>query len=108
VVVAKKILIIDDEEDFLRSASLTLRMSGYPYITTCTGVLQAKVLCKSNTFSLVHLDIMMPDGSGRELLPELVELLPDTPIIMCTAVNEVDVGVECILLLPNGMQNHFP
>jgi CheY-like chemotaxis protein len=32
-----KILIVDDEEDFLRGASLTLRINGYTDIETCNN-----------------------------------------------------------------------
>src|SRR5512142_2918231 len=90
-----KILIVDDEEDFLRSASLTLRINGYSEIETCANGADAMRTFTSGNFSLVLLDIMMPDRSGRDLLPAM-RAAQDVPIVMSTAINEIEVAVECM------------
>ena len=91
-----RILVIDDEEEFLRSVSFTLRISGYPDVDTCVSGTAALDRINSIDYSLVLLDIMMPDISGRDLLPRIVEARPDLPVIMSTAVNEVETAVECM------------
>jgi DNA-binding NtrC family response regulator len=91
-----KILIIDDEEEFLRGASFTLRISGYPNVETCLNGSGALDRIGAGDFSLVMLDIMMPDVSGRELLPKIKSLYPEVQVVMCTAVNEIEVAVECV------------
>jgi DNA-binding NtrC family response regulator len=91
-----KILIVDDEDDFLRSASLTLRMNGFADVKTCTSGNEALRLLASDDYSLVLLDIMMPDCDGRELLPKMTAVREDVPIIMSTAINEVEVAVSCM------------
>lgn len=90
------ILIVDDEEEFLRSASFALRSSGYGHVETCSDATAVLDRVGSREYSLLLLDIMMPKVSGTELLPKIVELKPSLPVIMITAVNEIEVAVECI------------
>jgi response regulator RpfG family c-di-GMP phosphodiesterase len=47
---------------------------------------------------LVILDIMMPGGSGVELLPELKKIYPDTVVIMATAVGDAETAIKCVRL----------
>jgi two-component system nitrogen regulation response regulator GlnG len=94
--VSTRILLIDDEDEFLRSVSFTLRISGYPDVDICAGGTGALEQMDKAAYSLVLLDIMMPEVSGRELLPKIVAARPEVPVIMCTAVNEVESAVECI------------
>ncbi len=46
--------------------------------------------------ALVILDIKMPGKSGIELLPEIKSGYPDTAVIMATAVNDIDVAIQCL------------
>jgi DNA-binding NtrC family response regulator len=94
--VNSKILLIDDEEEFLRSVAFTLRIRGYPDVETCKNGNGALEKVASGEFAMVLLDIMMPDCSGRDLLPQMVALNNDIPIVMSTAINEIEVAVECM------------
>jgi response regulator RpfG family c-di-GMP phosphodiesterase len=49
-----------------------------------------------NAVDLAILDIMMPQKSGRELLPEIKEHHPETAVIMATALIEPEVIIECM------------
>jgi DNA-binding NtrC family response regulator len=90
------ILVVDDEVDFLRSASLSLRIDGFAEVDTAANAAEAMTLIGQKKYSLILLDIMMPDRNGNELLPEIRALQPDVVVIMCTAVNEVESAVGCI------------
>lgn len=41
-------------------------------------------------FDLILLDVMLPDGTGDELLPHLREKAPDTPVLMVSGVDGED------------------
>lgn len=90
------ILLVDDEEQFLQSGSFSLRTSGINNIMKCQNSIEVMNLLSENTFSLIVLDILMPNVTGRELLPKIAEKHPELPVIMLTALNEVDTAVECM------------
>lgn len=90
------ILLIDDEEQFLFSMKMTLSSQGYNNIVECKNSREVMKLLDKNDFSVIVMDIMMPHKSGTELLPEINASHPGMPVIMVTAVNEVDTAVECL------------
>ncbi len=47
-------------------------------------------------FDVALIDVMMPETSGIELLDVIKNTSPNTECLMVTAVNEVDVAVECL------------
>jgi len=92
---AKKILLIDDEEDFCFFAKNNLEMeSAFDVITATTGKEGIK-LAERVKPDLILLDILMPDISGDEVASRLkqIKALKDTPIVFLTATvrkEEVD------------------
>ncbi len=90
------ILFVDDEEHFLLSVELTLSSSGIKNIETCKDSSKAMTLLSQKKYSLVVLDMNMPKISGAELLPQIVNKFPDTPVIIITAVNDVESAVQCM------------
>src|SRR4026208_337318 len=67
---AKKILIVDDEEDIVNLVRLILEDAGYQ-VTSCTNGVEALERLGKENFDLILLDIMMPMLSGWEVLREL-------------------------------------
>jgi len=53
---------------------------------------------------LVILDVMMPGTSGKDLLPRIKKLFPDTAVVMATAVVEPDTIVNC---MKNGAHDYI-
>jgi len=53
-------------------------------------------LLKNKYYSMIALDINMPSVSGIELLPQIVSSYPEIPVVMITAINDVDSAVRCI------------
>ena len=47
-------------------------------------------------FDIALIDVMMPETSGIELLVVIKNISPDTECLMVTAINEVNVAVECL------------
>jgi DNA-binding NtrC family response regulator len=94
----KTILLVDDEEHFLSTAELVLNSNRFTNVETCNDSTKVIELLKDKEYSLVALDINMPNLSGKELLPKILENFPEMPVIIITAINDVDNAVECMKL----------
>ncbi len=90
------ILFVDDEEHFLLSIELTLSSNGINNVETCGDSRQVMGLLKKRRYSLIALDINMQYVSGVDLLRQIVSDYPEIPVVMITAINDVDSAVQCI------------
>jgi signal transduction histidine kinase/DNA-binding response OmpR family regulator len=101
------LLVVDDIEDNRFALSRRLARQGYLNVTTAADGRQALELLKSKPFDLVLLDIMMPNVNGYEVLAEMKadERLRHIPVIMISAVDEIDSVIRCIEL---GAEDYLP
>ncbi|MCL6098208.1 MAG: sigma-54 dependent transcriptional regulator [Bacteroidetes bacterium] len=90
------VLLVDDEQQFLLSAELTLTASGINNIKTLSDSREVLPLIEKEEFSIIVLDVNMPYMTGLELIPRIVERNPFVPIVVVTAINDVDSAVKCI------------
>lgn len=83
-----RILIVDDEADFLFSASLALRRAGYEVVEAVDGEEALERIQEfrldGQGFDLLLTDLRMPFRSGLELLEGMKELRVDIPVIAMT------------------------
>lgn len=79
-----KILLVDDNVDYLDSTKDVLEDEGYDVITASSGE-EALGLVQSRTFDVVLMDIKMPGKNGVETFIEMKQYLPHVRVIMCTA-----------------------
>lgn len=93
---SKPVLIVDDEEQFLYSINITLRSNGITNVITCISGANAKEYISKMVFSVIVLDVNIPDIRGTELLDYIVDLCPETPVVMITAIDKADVAVDCM------------
>jgi len=98
-----RILVVDDEGDIRESLEALLCMEGYSVDLAQNGAEGLKRAEASN-YDLILLDLMMPDRSGMEVLREIRERDPETPIFMITAYGSVEVAVNA---LKNGANDYF-
>jgi adenylate cyclase len=101
------LLVVDDNEDNRYTLSQQLSVHGYDNITIATNGHEALSVLRSKPFDLVLLDIMMPDLNGYEVL-ERVRSSPELrniPVIMISAIGELDSVVRCIEL---GAEDYLP
>jgi len=89
------LLIVDDEDMIRRILHLKLSKEGY-VCEEADNAQQALHVLETNPIALVVLDIKMPGESGTELLPEIKSGYPDIGVIMATAVNDIDVAIQCL------------
>jgi len=95
---SKKILLIEDEPDIRKTLEYNLSREGYGVIST-SSLAEGRNSLETNSFSLILLDLMLPDGSGLDLCREIKsdKIFSSIPIIILTAKDdEVDkvVGFE--------------
>lgn len=95
---SKPILIVDDEPKALSSMDTVLKMNGVDNTITCGDGQTAKNYIEKGEFSVVLLDLTMPNISGLDLLPFVSRLHPDTPVIVATAQNNFRSAANCMKL----------
>lgn len=83
---AKKILIVDDEPDFITMVRMRLEANGYEVIDAPDGEAGFKK-AKQEKPDLILLDIMMPKKDGYTVLRELKaeDATKSIPVIVLTA-----------------------
>lgn len=82
-----KILLVDDREDNLLSMETILQREGYHFTKATSGKQALKILLKEFDFTLILMDVQMPDLNGFETA-EMIhsrEKLKHIPIIFITA-----------------------
>ena len=79
-----RVLLIDDEPDFLESTSFWLTSKGYQVEQTSDGETGVSMI-QSNPPHVVFLDCMMPHIDGFETLRRIRAINKTLPVIMVTA-----------------------
>ena len=91
----ERILVVDDEKNYLVVLSALLQGEGYEVASASSGA-RALALVGEEEPDLVITDMRMPAMSGLELIQRLQELAPDTPVIVMTAYGTVENAVEAM------------
>jgi len=88
------VVLVDDEEHFLMSAEFALSSDGITNVKSISDSRKVESFLEENDVAVVALDMNMPHIGGWELLPKIVRNYPNVPVIVITAVNEVETAVE--------------
>ena len=89
-----RILVVDDEPQFLRALSTNLRGAGYDVDTAVTAA-DALASAPLRPPDAVILDLLLPDGSGRDVTREL-RAWSKVPIILVSAVGDDDEKIAAL------------
>ncbi len=100
------ILVVDDNEANRDVLSHRLERQGHGVAMAQSGH-QALALMRAQAFDMVLLDIMMPEMDGYEVLKQIKadHALRHIPVIMISALDEVDSVVRCIEM---GAEDYLP
>ena len=95
--IPKRVLIVDDEENFRHMLSVILKKEGYDVEAASNGeeALQKVTL---SPYDEVLCDIRMPKMDGLDFLNEAKKAGVDATIIMMSAYGTVDIAIEAIKL----------
>jgi len=88
-----RILIVDDEEEFVEALSERLIMRDYDVTTSLSGE-DAIEKVKGYNFDVVILDVSMPGMNGVAALGEIKKIKPLTEVIMLTGHATVESAID--------------
>jgi len=94
------LLVVDDIENNRVALTMRLELAGYGSVEQAANGREALERLRERRFDLVLLDIMMPEMDGYQVLAEMrVDTdLREIPVIMISALDEIDSVVRCIEL----------
>ena len=93
-------LVVDDNDDNRFTLTRRLAREGYTNLTSAVNGREALAKLRTENFDLVLLDVMMPEMNGYEVLEQMNAdaRLREIPVIMISALDQVDSVVRCIEL----------
>jgi two-component system response regulator PilR (NtrC family) len=90
-----RILVVDDEPGLRDMLGILFRREGYE-VALAPGFETGKEAAKSTPepYGVVLTDLMMPDGSGLDLLTVVKERSPQTEVIVMTAHSTLETAID--------------
>lgn len=88
------VFLVDDEDSVLHATAAVLRSAGVAKIEMVSDSRDLLPALERQPASAVLLDLLMPLVSGTKLLPEIVNLYPELPVVVMTAAQDVDTAVR--------------
>ena len=89
------VLIVDDEQNILKSLSRLFEDEEYNVLTALSGSEGLEEI-KSNNISLIISDSRMPQMSGIDFLEKASKISPDTVRVMMTGFTDIDGVIDAI------------
>ncbi|WP_320009001.1 sigma-54-dependent transcriptional regulator [Maridesulfovibrio sp.] len=90
-----KLLVVDDETDFLKLVKRRLERRNFD-VAVASGGAEALRYLSGNSVDVVILDVRMPGMSGMEALKHICRKHSDVEVIMLTGHSSVASGLEGI------------
>jgi DNA-binding NtrC family response regulator len=90
-----KLLIVDDQEENLRSLEMGFSRSGYEVLTALGGRRAIEII-NENEIDVAICDLKMPDVDGIQVLHHCMSLTPPVAVIIITAFGTIESAVEAL------------
>jgi NtrC-family two-component system response regulator AlgB len=90
-----RILLIDDEQNILRTFRYCLEDAGHR-VATATDAQQAEQLVQRDVYDLCFLDLRLGESSGLDLLPKLHQYAPWMKVVIVTAHSSIDSALDAM------------
>jgi two-component system, OmpR family, response regulator CpxR len=88
-----KVLLVDDEQQFVETLAQRLEARGFVVDTALDGD-RCLTILKDKDMDLIVLDVLMPGKSGIDTLKEIKKLRPLTEVIMLTGHATVETAID--------------
>ncbi|MEW6366786.1 MAG: response regulator [Acidobacteriota bacterium] len=89
-----RILLVDDEVEFLEPLCIRLTRRGVACTTALSGEDALKALASGEGYDCAVVDVKMPGMDGLELLRRMRRDYPAVPVILLTGHASVELGVQ--------------
>src|SRR6476661_3046015 len=94
---AKRILIIEDDEDYKRLVSAVLARSGESFeVKTARTLAEGLVWLQTFYAEIILVDLNLPDSAGYETFLRLQAQAGDVPIVVLTGLDDDSTAVQAI------------
>lgn len=90
-------LIVDDEVDLCRLMQMTLKRMDID-ARIAYDLATANSLLAEQTFDFCLTDLRLPDGSGLDIVKQISQHHPNTPVAVITAHGNMDLAIEALKL----------
>lgn len=94
---AEKVLLIDDEVEFLDALSERMTLRGMN-VSTAETAENAVAAIDSSEYDAIVLDLQMPDMNGIEMLKVIKKSHPDMQVILLTGQATLEAGIQAMKL----------
>lgn len=91
-----RVLLVDDEEQFVTNMARILKVRGFDVATAYDGYQAMEAIKYGGGFDVVVLDVKMPGLDGVAALGEIKKWAPDTEVIMLTGHASVESGTQAM------------
>ncbi|MFT7676847.1 MAG: DNA-binding NtrC family response regulator [Planctomycetota bacterium] len=92
-----RILLADDDPGIRLGLQALLQRAGHEVLEAASGR-ETLLMAREQQPDLVLLDLVMPDGDGLEILPDLMELKPVPAVVVLTGFADVRTAVQAMRL----------
>ena len=93
----EKVLLVDDEKDFLEALGERMTNRGMN-VSTTTSAKDAVKMVAEESYDAILLDLQMPEMDGIEALKAIKKINPDMQVILLTGHATVEKGIEAMKL----------
>ena len=91
-----RVLLVDDEEQFVINMARILKVRGFDVSTAFSGYEAVDAIKYGGGFDVVVLDVKMPGMDGIATLKEIKKWAPDTEVIMLTGHATLSSGTQAM------------
>jgi len=88
-----KVLLVDDEKEFVNALAQRLELRGISATTVYSGKGAIEIVEKID-FGVIVLDVLMPEITGIDALKKIKKIKPNTPVIMLTGQATVENAIK--------------
>src|SRR4051812_19099431 len=93
---AARVLVVDDEQSLRQMMQVMLQRAGHETVVATDVRSAREMIAGAAPFDLVITDLVMPDGSGLEVLDIARARSVETQVIVVTAHASVETAVDAM------------